>query len=687
MRGFSLLRWGCLLSFVVLQSALPQTAADADFWQKYHTNRAARKSEQAALAKRLLAAPAVSNPQASQWDAVYYDLNLVLATAPYNLEGTVTGVFRSQAANLQAITLDFDSREDLTPWQSLQVTGNVSNWSHANWKLTVQLDRPYNPGETFQITVHYAGVPRAGGLKGFGFDKNSYGDLVISTLSEPYLARTWWPCKDDPDDKADSVRIAVTVPQNMIVGSNGVLVAEIDNGNATKTFVWKEKYPITTYLVSLAVSNYATFSAQFEYAPGRFMPLMYYVYPAQLAAAQTAFAKLPDMLRVYSNLFGDYPFLDEKYGHAVFEWGGAMEHQTLTSIGGVGTNWEYTYAHELAHQWFGDLVTCQNWGDIWLNEGFATYCEALWVEATKGKKAYLDYQVAALTYLQSWGRDPIYRYDTQNPWYIFHGTVYDKGGWVLHMLRRVLGDSVFMNILREYPNDPAFKFKTATTAQFRDYCEQVSGRELDWFFQQWIYEPYYPVYEWGTATIAAPTGNSLFLKIEQTQSRVSADYDHLYKMPLEVEIVFLDRTTERFTVWDSLQVQTFELPLRATPAAVRLDPENWVLKEARRVQLTDIEDPGEVAPVFRLWQNYPNPFNPSTVIRYELPQSAAVELAIYDVQGKKIYVFSTAVQAAGSHAVTWDGKDQAGNQVASGVYVYRLKMGGQVQVRKMILLR
>ncbi len=676
----------CSLSLMTgLQAAFAQHSDDPEHARKYHVALQAQKSEQMAQVRHWLAKPAVT-PSDTGWDAVYYDLNLTISISPDNLQGTVTGRFRSTVDNLQAITLNFDSREDIVPWQGLQVSGNISSWTHANWLLSVQLDRAYNRGEFFDITVRYAGVPRSSGLKGFGFDRNTYGDPVISTLSEPYQARTWWPCKDDPEDKADSVRLTITVPKPLLAASNGVLVSESDNGNGTRTFVWKESYPITSYLVSLAISNYATFTDQYEYAPGRFLPLVYYVYPAQLNTARTAFATLPGMLRIYSERFGAYPFLTEKYGHAVFEWGGAMEHQTLTSIGAVRSDWEYIYAHELSHHWFGNLVTCQNWGDIWLNEGFASYSEALYVEALRGKQAYQDYLNGRLAILASWGVEPVYRYRTDDPWYIFHRTVYYKGSWVLHMLRRVLGDSVFMNILREYPNDPAFKFKTATTAQFRDYCEQVSGRELDWFFQQWIYEPYYPVYEWGTATISSAGGNSLFMKIEQTQSRVSADYDHLYKMPLEVEIVFLDRTTERFTVWDSLQVQTFELPLRATPAAVRLDPENWVLKEARRVQLTDLASRDEVVRRFSLSQNYPNPFNAGTVIRYELPQSAAVELAIYDLQGKKIYAFPTAAQAAGSHTVMWEGKDQAGSQVASGVYVYRLKMGGQVQVRKMILV-
>jgi len=676
-------------------SVLIGQTSDNAYWQKmYDITHQGLQQERQAKAKHLQGALSASSAflkkslrlSQSDFDAVYYDLDLTITSNPNNLEGTVTGVFKSKVTGLTQAELDFDAREGIGAWQNFSVSGNVSSYTHSNWVLTVQLDQAYNIGETFSITVHYSGIPRTGGLQGFAFDVNSYGAPIISTLSEPYLAKTWWPCKDDPSDKADSVRIQATIPDNMLLASNGTLISEINNGNGTKTFVWMERYPITTYLVSLAISNYATFSDSVELSPGQYMPIDYWVYPAQLPNAHNAFAPLPNMIQIYSGLFGMYPWANEKYGHAVFEWGGAMEHQTCTSIGGVSTGWQYIYAHELSHQWFGDLVTCETWGDIWLNEGFATYCEALYVEQVSGSSAFHAYVNADLSSMDYWAEDAIYRYNISDPWYIFNSTVYDKGGWVLHMLRHIVGDTTFFQIMHDYPNDPQFYQGTANTTQFRDFCEQESGMDLDQFFQQWIYETFYPIYSWGYSYNQTADGHSLYLEVQQTQNQVPPNPQHLFHMPIDIQVNYVDGTSETFVIRDSLRNQYFTLQLDTMPQSVQFDPDKWVLKKTNQIVVSMNGNDNTIAS-YELFQNYPNPFNPITTIKYQIPQTTEVSLEIYNTLGEKVRKYTPGTQQAGLHQIRWDAKNDHGEDVSSGIYIYRLTSGDVQIAKKMILMR
>ncbi len=668
-----------LISLIFFSQVIGQDITPERIELLAQTRQEIYKIEAESFARSFFAKSAL--PDSSDYDQLYYDLNFIITYNPQNFEATVTGLYRSNVDGLNQIKLNFDSREDNPPyWSNFSVSGNVSGYTHSNWVLRIQLDRVYNMGETFSVTVQYSGVPRSTGLAGFMFSGGVY------TLSEPYAAQSWWPCKDDPADKMDSVRISVTVPTNMIVASNGVLVEQTMNPNNTKTFVWKERYPITTYLVSLAVDSYSTFSDSFEYSPGNFMPIEYYVYASQLATAQTAFSKIPDMLASYSRLYGLYPFIEEKYGQAVFPWGGAMEHQTCTSIGGVSTNWETIYAHELSHQWYGDLVTCRDWHHIWLNEGFATYSEALWMEDYYGTAAFHSYVNNSLSNSNFTGAfvPAIYRYDINDPWSIFSWTVYIKGMWVLHMLRHVVGDVTFFQIMHDYPNDIEFAYKTATTEQFRDFCEQASGMDLDWFFQQWIYEPYYPIYNWGYSHYHQGGQDYLYLVIQQSQ--YLSGYQHLYKMPIDIVVQYSNSTPDTLVIWDSLLTQTFEIPLKAAPQTVAFDPENWILKRATYVPVTSLHPSINLTQDFYLYQNYPNPFNGATHIPFSLDTSGQVTLEIFDVAGRKVRTLFDGFSEYGK-IITWDGTDDHNEAVASGIYIYQIQYQDKRISRKMMLIQ
>ncbi len=405
--------------------------------------------------------------------------------------------------------------------------------------------------------------PSQSGFGAFGFDTYS-GQPMIWSLSEPFGARNWWPCKDIPADKADSADIKVTVPSNLIVASNGNLRAETVNGSQ-KTFWWHESYPITTYLVSVAIHPYQIYSDYYRYGDNDSMEVRFYVYPDQYTVSQQPYRKVVRMIEIFAELYGEYPFIREKYGHAQFMGGANMEHQTLSSM---RTYNEYVIAHELSHQWWGDFITCDDFYHIWLNEGFATYSEALYAEKVYGKQAYWD-EVNSNKYF---GGGTIYVQDLSD---IFnYGRSYQKGSWVLHMLRQVVGDDNFFKILKAYYQESRLQYGTATTEDFQAICERISGIKLDRFFHEWIYEEYFPIYSYRWKNTPEGNAHKVKLEIQQLQK------NHIFWMPIEVKIKTTDGE-EIFVVWDSLATQSFEMTVSNAPTRIELDKNNWILKQVK----------------------------------------------------------------------------------------------------------
>ncbi len=508
------------------------------------------------------AADRATDPTSNQtsYDAVYYFLNLEIDPVTETVSGTVRMDAEVTTGPLAAA--DLDLYDNMTV-DGVTCGGGPVGFTHAGDLLSVTLDHIYAEGETFTLEVTYHGTPSAA-EGAFGFDSYGGEDMIWS-LSEPFGARTWWPCKDYPLDKADSVDIWITVPNNLIVASNGTLRATVDQGS-TLSYRWHEGYPIATYLVSVAIHPYTVFSDYYHYAPGDSMEIRYFVFPGHYDGVQATYAMVPDMIANYAGLFGEYPFIEEKYGHAEFTWGGGMEHQTITSLGGWG---EYLIVHELAHMWWGDMITCDTFNHIWLNEGFATYSEALWAENAYGDEAYRE-QMAYAKYL---GGGTIYVPDEElSDWgRIFSSNLsYNKASWVPHMLRGAVGDSLFFEILHAYYGS-IHQYGSATTEEFRDIAEQVSGRDLDRFFQQWIYEEGFPVYraQWDSQPVKA--GHEIALTIDQLQTNA------VFQMPIRIAVTTSAGETT-LVVEDSLATQQFTLVVDDEPLDLELDPDEWILR-------------------------------------------------------------------------------------------------------------
>jgi aminopeptidase N len=560
---------------------------------------------------------------------------------------------------------------------SVLLNGAATTFYHTSDKLNIVLNRAYNQNETISVVIYYQGVPGTSGLGSFKFDTHGNGEPIISTLSQPYGASEWWPCKDTPEDKADSADIWITVDQSMIPVSNGVIQEIIVNGDGTHTYKWKEKYTIAQYLISLAITNYIQYNTYYRYLPADSMIINHYNYPERFDDTRKALLdETTTMMGVFSKYYGEYPFLDERYGHAEFNFGGAMEHQTCSSMGFYGRG---VIAHELAHQWFGDMITCKNWHHIWLNEGFATYSEAVYYEAIGGQSAYDQYILSEMSFAKQ-AQGTIYVQDISDIGEIFNGyRSYAKGGIVLHMLRGIVGDSTFFDILRSYAADPNLAYDVATTEDFQTVAESIYGQSLEYFFQEWIYGENYPEYNvsWYKSHVQ---GNVYQIDLNITQP-INSNPSY-FTMPIRVNVntVIGDTTVSLF---NNAQNQDFQFEVIGDPKTIVFDTGNWILKDVLGYPGTEIPP---IPSIYSLDQNFPNPFNLSTIIRFKLPQKEFVTIKIFSILGKELAIIVNENMEAGEHNIDFNAAFTTGG-LTSGVYFYRIEAGSFVDTKKMILLK
>ncbi len=500
----------------------------------------------------------------TQIDVSYYDIRLEFYDDYTGFAQASVGVAgRALEGGVSLIELNLDNTLRV---DSVLVDGAVAAFTHDDNLVSIPI-QPLGAGEDFFATIYYHGRPIAQGFGSFVAGRQN-GRPMIATLSEPFFARTWWPCKDHPSDKADSVDLRVTTTADLTVASNGALRSRVDHGDGTATTHWHESYPIASYLVSLAISDYEVYADTFHYDGGR-MPVEFYMFNGEADTYRDKNALVVPMLAYFSTIFGEYPFLSEKYGHAQFLWGGGMEHQTCSSMGSFN---ELVVAHELAHQWWGDLITCGTWHDIWLNEGFARYAEALWLELAYGTRYRDDY----LRALQSIDQQ-VYVADTSIYYEIFDRVVYDKGGWVLHMLRYTVGEADFFRILRSYANS-IHKYGSATTDDFRKVCEDVVGYDLQYFFDQWVYQPRIPDYEYGWFAYRTDSTVVAEVLLQQKQPEV------VFRTDIDLAFMFGD-TSLLQRVTNDRRSQVYRFELAELPTAVNIDPGNWLLNFYTQVEL------------------------------------------------------------------------------------------------------
>lgn len=615
----------------------------------------------------------IQYPGDTKIDVTYYGLDLTVTSSPQYLTGKVTVNANVDTTSLNTIFLDLRNALNV---DSVWLNGTATTYTHTSHKLNIDLDRTYTQGESFSVKVFYQGVPGSSGFGSFEFGTHG-GTPIIWTLSEPYGTPDWFPCKDTPADKADSSDVWITVADNFIAVANGTLISTTNNGDGTLTYYWESRYPIAQYLISLAITNYQQYDTYFHYGVSDSMLISHYVYPESFAGIKYLLDETDDMIAVFSDSYGLYPFINERYGHAEMEWGGAMEHQTCSSMGFWGTG---VVSHELAHQWYGDMITCADWHHIWLNEGFATYSEAVYLEARDGKAAY-DSQIQGEMNYAKTADGTIWVQDITSVWEIFNGArSYAKGACVLHMLRGVVGDSTFFDIMRTYSADPSVSYGAATTEDFQAIAESVYGSDLNYFFQEWIYGENYPKYTvgWNKSHVSGETYH-ITLNINQTVN----SFPSYFTMPVQIKFnTTLGDTT--VTLFNNQQVQNFQFDIIGDPQSISFDPGNWILKTLQGI--TEVED-ATIPQEYSLAQNYPNPFNPSTKIKFTIPfnvnrETSNVSLKVFDVLGKEVVTLLNEEKPAGRYEVEF-----SANGLTSGIYFYTLSASNFNETKKMILLR
>lgn len=615
------------------------------------------------------------------FDVLHYNLDIRLNPTSSRISGSVEIILRSLEASLDTIQLDLVNELTCT-----QVTQDASllNFDHGSDALHIALNSPLDAGHETAITVFWEGRPPRHGemLVGLLFRHHNSGTLddpsddvpIIANISEPWSAHSWWPCKDHPADKA-LVSLSATIPDTLNLVSNGRLLGVESVESGWHRYRWAESYPLATYLVNVAATNYQHWTEDCLTSSGN-VPLEYYVFPQDREKAEHDFAPTCQMMDFMTSIAGPYPFAGEKYAQVEIKWVGAMEHTTASSISQILITGDGTYEtlllHELAHQWFGDSLTPGRWADIWLNEGFARYSEALWVEHTRGHDAYVQF-------MQSIGRDrhpDLFANEgiLGDPDPILPNIlIYNKGAWLLHSLRNLLGDDVFFSLLRSYAQDPELAQGNVETPQFISRAEFFAGRSLGLFFGPWLESSTVPIVSYSTEK----SPDSIRLRFQQNQDQI---------MEIAIPVV----------------METFCGPQKATLVLDQRENE-FILESECRISRVQV-DPQQMAfmfqaqapdPELEVLGPWPNPMG-SVEGSFHIftTRSGSITVGMFDVKGRKIGDWNLGQQGATgprSHEeslpAVWN-LSLADLEIppASGTYWLEFKLGGSRAVRKISLV-
>jgi aminopeptidase N len=562
--------------------------------------------------------------QTEKYNVSYYKLDLNMT----NTTITLSGYAEMKATTLTALdTILYELYSSLT---ISSVTLNGVNVPFTRTNSAVKIGVSYPAGTTFTVRTNYSGTPptaQSNPLGGSGLsnaNSPTWGNEVVWSLSEPFCAYEWWPCKQSLTDKADSCDVNLTVPNSCKAGSNGNLVQVVNLGNGTSRYEWKHRHPIDYYLISVAIAEYVEYNV-YANPVGAPAPILIqnYIYnnPQTLPNFQADIDETADFMELFYDLYGPYPFEDEKYGHCMAPFSGGMEHQTMTTQGFFNPT---LTAHELGHQWWGDYVTCASWCDIWVNEGFASYSEQLMLENLYPGQEVQNMQSVHDNVMSQAGGS-VWVLDSLNENRIFSGRLtYDKGAALVHTMRYMVNnDSLFFSLLKNFLQSKAYS--TAYGIDIRDAFTQGSGVNFTAFFDEWYFGEGFPTYsvQW------KQVGNNAIVQISHTSSM--PNITPTFTNPISLKFVRPGNTdtTIRFNI--TANSNTFQINgIGTINNSISIDPQNWVVNQNGMISMnaTLSLDEATSNPTPTI---FPNPVQNDLFVQH---LNAPATYVIYDMFGK-----------------------------------------------------
>ena len=563
----------------------------------------------------------VVNPNTQNYDITYHKLEFTVNPGVYSVSGKITTTYTA-LANMTSLTFDLSNTLIVS---SVKINNVSLVFSQNTDELIITLPTTQILGTQATVEVIYSGIPPQNGFGSFtSTTRGTAATPVLYTLSEPFGARDWWPCKQDLNDKINSIDVYITAPSQYISVSNGVEPeAPVING-ALKTTHFHHGYPIPAYLICMAVTNYTVINQTAGTAPSTY-PIVNYIYPeSDTSVLRTQLLQTPLILNLYGSLLENYPFSNEKYGHAQFGWSGGMEHTTVSFMQNFSRS---LIAHEMAHQWFGDKITCGTWKDIWLNEGFATYIASLVIENFDGATAFITDKTNMINNITSLPNGAVYLTETEalDINRVFDSRLsYNKGAMVLNMLRFKLGDALFFQGLKNYLADINLAYKYAVTPNLQAHLEAVYGSSLAEFFNDWVYNQGYPKYTITAQNIA--TGQAK-ITVNQTTSDTSVPF---FEMPVPIRLTGAGGVSQDVIVNNTINGQQFTVTVPFSVTGVLFDPKKDIISKSSTATLATAD--------FNFDQSiqiYPNPS--SNALFVDLPSGMEIEGAIFNtLLGQKI---------------------------------------------------